>query len=551
MTTFLDSPNFRLRLVFRALSQRVAAKVLVVAAVVFIVELSLSLYHSHQTLKRQAEDFVKSETATLADNYFDSLNKLMLTGGMDQRSELRQTYLARANIVEARVIRGPAVRQQFGPGLAEEAAADELDRRALRGEEIQVIQDTPQGRRLTFVRPYRATENTRGVNCLGCHNVPKDTVMGAVRISYDLAPVDANIRASGLTNAGIHIAMFSLGFGLMIWLMLRLVSHPLQRLAEVMSRVERQSDLSLRAPVLARDEIGQAAQAFNTMLERFAELLGQVHGTTDRLGQATQRLVDSAARSLDGAQRQLRDTEELAGAMQQMRERVHTVSQQIQEVAAAAKVADGQARDGAQTATEALGAIEAMNEQLKGAVQVIQRLDGDSREVSRVLGLIREIAEQTNLLALNAAIEAARAGEQGRGFAVVADEVRTLAGRTQSATVDIEHIIGKVQEASREAVGVIQHAADRSQGSVEQMGKTATALSEIAAAVGRITVMTEQLAAHAETQNQDAVQMAERIEAIGTVARLAAQQVEAVRGVSGDLEVVASQLQERVARFRL
>ncbi len=536
---------------FSAFSQRVAAKVLIVAAVVFVIELGLSLYHSQQTLKRQAEDFVKTETATLADNYFDSLNKLMLTGGMDQRGELRQAYLARENIVEARVIRGPAVSQQYGPGHAEEAAIDEFDRRALAGEEIQVIRDTPQGRRLTLVRPYRATEHTRGVNCMGCHSVPKDTVMGAVRITYDLAPVDANIRASGLTSAGIHIGLFSLGFGLMIWLMLRIVSRPIRRLAETMARVERESDLSLRAPVLSHDEIGHAAAAFNAMLERFAGLLGQVHGTTDRLGQATQSLVDSAARSLDGAQRQLRDTEELAGAMHQMAASVQTVAQKIQEAATAAKAADGQARDGALTATEALGAIEAMNEQLKGAVQVIQRLDNDSREVSRVLGLIREIAEQTNLLALNAAIEAARAGEQGRGFAVVADEVRTLAGRTQSATGDIERIIGKVQQASREAVGVIQDAESRSQGGVEHMENTAMALAEIAGAISRITAMTDQLAANAQIQSQAAVQIGERIDAISQVARSAAQQVEAVRGVGEDLQTVASQLQEGVARFRL
>ena len=535
----------------RAFSQRVAAKVLVVAAVVFVVELSLSIYHSHQTLKRQAEDFVKNETSTLVDSYFDSLNKLMLSGGMDQRGELRQAYLARKNIVEARVIRGPAVVQQFGPGHAEEASVDELDRRALGGEEVLRIEDTPAGRRLTIVRPYRATQQTRGVNCLGCHSVPTDTVMGAVRITYDLAPLDADIRSTALANASIHIGFFSLGFALMIWLMLRIVSRPIQRLAATMSQVERESDLGLRAPVSSADEIGQAAAAFNAMLERFGGILSQVHATTDQLGEATQRLVVSATRSQDGAQRQLRDTEALAGAMHQMSESVQAVTRQIEETAAVARVADGQARDGALTATEAQAAIEAMNEQLKDAVRVIQRLDSDSREVSRVLGLIREIAEQTNLLALNAAIEAARAGEQGRGFAVVADEVRTLAGRTQSATGDIERIIGKVQQASREAVGVIQDAEGRSQGSVEHMKAAAMALSEIAAAVGRITAMTDQLAANAQAQNQAAVQIGERIEAIRAVARSAAQQVETVKGVGEDLQAVARQLQEGVARFRL
>ena len=536
---------------FEVFTRRVAAKVLVVAAVVFVIELGLSLLHSHQTLRQQAEDFITAETATVTDNYFDTLNKLMLTGGMEERGELRKSYLARKNILEARVIRGPAVVQQYGPGLAEEAAADELDRRALAGEEVRLIQDTAEGRRLTFIRPFRATEHTRGVNCLGCHNVPKDTVMGAVRITYDLAPVDAGIRANGMTSALIHVGMFSLGFGLMIWLMLRVVSRPVNQLAETMAAVERESDLNLRVPAHGRDEIGHAARAFNAMLARFARMLDQVRSNTQQLTQATERLVGTAARSEDGVSRQLRDIEELAGELHHMAGNVQDVAIKIREAAAAAKSADTQARQGALTATEALGAIDAMNDQLKGAVTVIHRLDEDSREVSRVLGLIREIAEQTNLLALNAAIEAARAGEQGRGFAVVADEVRALAGRTQKATGDIERIIGKVQQASREAVSVIQDAESRSQGSVEHMENTAMALAEIAGAVSQITAMTDQVAAKAQEQGQSAEHIGQRIDNISQVARQAAEDAQEVKAVGDELQGIVTGLQDGVARFRL
>ncbi|MGQ9685620.1 MAG: methyl-accepting chemotaxis protein [Thiobacillaceae bacterium] len=536
---------------FEVFTRRVAAKVLVVAAVVFVIELGLSLLHSHETLKQQAEDFITAETANLTDNYFDTLNKLMLTGGMGERGELRKSYLARKNVLEARVIRGPAVVQQYGPGLAEEAAADELDRRALAGEEVRLIQDTAEGRRLIFIRPFRATEHTRGVNCLGCHAVPKDTVMGAVRITYDLAPVDAAIRANDTTSALIHVGMFSVGFALMIWLMLRIVSRPINQLAETMAAVERESDLNLRVPVTSRDEIGHAARAFNAMLGRFASILEQVRNNTQQLTQATERLVRNAARSQDGATHQLKDTEALAVELHRMAGNVQDVANKIREVAAAAKSADTQAREGALTATEALGTITAMSDQLKGAVDMIHRLDADSREVGRVLGLIREIAEQTNLLALNAAIEAARAGEWGRGFAVVADEVRTLAGRTQKATGDIERIIGKVQQASREAVGVIQDAESRSQGGVEHVENTAMALAEIAGAVSRITAMTDQVAANAQEQGQSAEHIGQRIDDIGQVARQAAEYAQEVKAVGDEMQGIVTGLQAGVAQFKL
>lgn len=537
--------------VFKALSRRVAAKVLVVAAVVFVIQLGLSLLHSHQTLKRQAESFVTAETANLSDSYFDSLNKLMLTGAMDERGGLRQGYLAQENILEARVIRGAAVVQQYGPGLPDEAPADELDRRALAGEEVRVIQETAQGRRMTLIRPFRATEDTRGVNCMGCHTVAKDTVMGAVRITYDLAPVDTGIRATDLESALIHTGLFSLSFGLMIWLMLRLVSCPIRELTQTMGRVECESDLSLRLPVRSRDEIGQAAVAFNAMLERFASIIGQVRGSTGQLNKATRRLVSTAAQAHAGAVRQLEDTQALADVLHQMAGSAQDVAVKIGEVATAAKAADAQVRAGAGTAGEALSAIEAMSGELKDAVTVMQRLESDSREVGRVLGLIREIAEQTNLLALNAAIEAARAGEQGRGFAVVADEVRTLAGRTHNATGDIERIIGKVQQASQEAVAVIHDAEQRSQCSVQHVQQTASALTEIACAVGQITAMADQVTAAAQAQGKAAVSIGQRIDGISDVAREAADAALQVKAVGEEVQTIADGLQVGVGQFRL
>jgi len=537
--------------ILQRLKGRVAAKVITIVAVVFIVELVASFIYNHYSVRQMADGLASDQAGAIADNYFDGLNKLMLTGGMDGRGDLQKAMLEQKNVVAARVIRGEAVAAMYGAGTANEAPTDDLDRRALQGETVTVIEDTPTGRHLTVIHPYKSSSNTRGANCLQCHgNAPEGTVLGATRITYDLAPLDRQIGQEQAINAMIHIGMFSMGFVLLILLFNRFVSRPINQFAGVMTQAEQESNLTLRVPVTSEDEIGRAGKAFNQMLERFSSIINQVHAGTEQLATTTDRIVGSAGRSESGARRQLADTEQLETVLNRLVGTVHNVANNIQETATAAQGANNQAKDGALVATEALGAIEAMSERLKGAVGVIERLDADSRDIGRVLGIIQEIAEQTNLLALNAAIEAARAGEQGRGFAVVADEVRTLAGRTQSATREIEAIIVKVQGAAQQAVDSINEADSRSQESVDHVENTAVALAEISGAVGQITSMTSEIAANAQEQSRVAEEISGSVQSIGGVARNSAHDTQDVRHSTEQLAEISVQLRQMVEQFK-
>jgi len=529
----------------------ITARILAFAAGLFLVILTASLLHSHDAQKSLAEEFVGSHVGGVADTYFDGLNKLMLTGGMATREELAQQIRALPNVREARVIRGDAVIGQYGPADSKEMASDELDRAALLGQEIARIEETGQGRQLTLVRPFRASEKTRGVNCLGCHSVPPGSVLGVVRISYDLAPLDARIRNAGLISLGIHGVLFFIGMALLILALRRTVAAPINRLTALMTRVEQESDLNLRIPVDGKDEIARAAHAFNTMMERFADIIRQVGGATRNLSQVASHLVTVTTRTQAGVDKQLGDTEQLATTLTQLARSVQEVAHNTQEAAAAARQADGDAKEGAKTASNALGAISAMSTQLEQAVQVIQRLDTDSRDIGRVIGLIREIAEQTNLLALNAAIEAARAGEQGRGFAVVADEVRTLAQRTQSATEEIEGIIVMVQGRAKEAVGAIQSAEEKTDSSVKSVEESAEALTTISGSVGVITRMNAQIATSSMGQSSAADSINQKLGDISAVAREAASHVHDTHGASEQLAGLARELENLVNQFRV
>ncbi|MBK9325233.1 MAG: methyl-accepting chemotaxis protein [Thiobacillaceae bacterium] len=529
----------------------VTAKIMAFTAVLFLVLLTASLIHSHLGANSLAEEFTTEQAKTIADGYMDGLNKLMLTGGMAARDEQRKQFESQPNVLEARVIRGDGINGQYGPGGPRESIQDDLDRLAMNGEEVIRITHTDKGRQLTVVRPYKATDHTRGINCLGCHAVPSGSVLGATRITYDLGPVDARIRNSGLESLGIHLALFVLGMGLLSIAFKRIVAQPVNRLSDFMSRIEQQSDLSLRVPADGRDEIARAGVALNAMMDRFARIIEQVRGATHNLARLAGQLVEVSSRTQGGVQRQLSDTEHLAAALHQLATTVREVADNTREAASAANQADGEARDGAATATHALGAISAMSRQLEQAVQVILRLDTDSRDIGRVIGLIREIAEQTNLLALNAAIEAARAGEQGRGFAVVADEVRTLAQRTQSATEEIETIIVKVQGQAQEAVGAIQTAEQKTASSVKSVEESAGALTTISGSVGVINRMNAQIAASSGEQSQVAENISRKIGDIGAVAHEAAGHAQDTQDASRQLAGLAEELETLVSQFRV
>jgi methyl-accepting chemotaxis protein len=534
----------------RFLTGTVTSKIMALTASLFLVMLIVSLVYSYLAQKKLAEEFSIQQTKSLADNYLDGLNKLMLTGGMAERGKLKVEIEALPNVMNTHVVRGPGVIAQYGPGQAAEAADSKYAARTLAGEDLAIIENTPSGRRLVVSHPFRATESTRGVNCMGCHSVAAGTVLGSVEIYYDLGPADAQTRNAALINSGIYVSLFIIGMILMQGALKRIVSKPINHLASTMGRIEKESDLTLRVPVAGKDEIAHAGQAFNAMLERFSGTLKHVGQATHQLAEVAGQMVTVSTRTERGVATQLSDTEQLAGTLKELADTVQGVAHNTREAASAAHQADLQTKDGATTATTAMSAISAMSEQLEQAVRVIQVLDTDSRDIGKVIGLIREIAEQTNLLALNAAIEAARAGEQGRGFAVVADEVRNLAQRTQAATGEIETIIIKVQGRAQDAVHTIQTAEQKTATSVESVKASAEALATISASVGVITHLNTQIAASSGEQSTVAENIRHKIGDIADVARQASGDAKDTHRASEQLATLAKELEAQVGQFK-
>ncbi|VAW67150.1 Methyl-accepting chemotaxis sensor/transducer protein, partial [hydrothermal vent metagenome] len=244
-------------------------------------------------------------------------------------------------------------------------------------------------------------------------------------------------------------------------------------------------------------------------------------------------------------------TEQVATAMNEMSATVQDVSKNIAGTAQSAHDAHAETVEGTQIVEVSISAVKKLADQLEGAADVFQQLEQDSEDINTVLDVIKGIAEQTNLLALNAAIEAARAGEQGRGFAVVADEVRTLAGRTQESTQEINQVIEKLQSGSRSAVEVMKRSRDDAKAVVEQAAKAGESLSLISTAVGLINDMSTQIASAAEQQNATTEEINRNIVNISNIANETATGAQKTVASSQEMAGLGVKLQSLVGQFNV
>lgn len=529
----------------------VQTKINLALLAVFFVIMTVSLVFSVMSERKLVQSVVEQQTIDAADSYFDSINTMMLTGTMAQRDVLREKVLERPGVVDARIIRNEAITSVFGPGYDHQAPADELDRRALRDERVMDISDNNGSRVLTVINPIHATRNYRGTDCLMCHMVPEDSVVGAVRISYSLDELDQQVERNFWISALIQTVLLVCGLAVIIAIVRRVVIGRVNALRQTMEDMTRNDDLSGTVTVAANDEIGAMGHAFNQMIAKFRHSLQAVADVTGRLGQVSDQVSSVADDTLQQVMQQRTETDMVASAMNEMSATVQEVAGNASRTAMASQNADDQARDGVSVASQASSAIGQLIEEIEHAAQVVGQVQADSSSISEVLGVITGIAEQTNLLALNAAIEAARAGEQGRGFAVVADEVRTLASRTQNSTEEIQQMIQRLHAAVNAAVKAMEDARQRAAQSGEHVENAAQSLNSIASEVSGINDMNLQIAAAAEEQSAVAEEINRNIATISQIADNTSHGASGTHKQSETLVELAVELRRLVSQFKL
>ncbi|MET0091022.1 MAG: methyl-accepting chemotaxis protein [Candidatus Thiodiazotropha sp.] len=331
-----------------------------------------------------------------------------------------------------------------------------------------------------------------------------------------------------------------------------LISRPMQRImASLEQFADGEGDLTRRLDVQGRDEFGLLSALFNRFIDKLQEIIRQVSDVTTRLAATSEELSAITRQASHSVQAQRSDTDQVATALTQMSATAAEVAQNANRTASAARETDEQVSNGRNQVSETTESIIQVAREVEQAASAINQLVNQSQEIGQVVDVIHSIADQTNLLALNAAIEAARAGEQGRGFAVVADEVRTLASRTRQSTQEIRDMIERVQEGANHAAFSVKSGQEKVQSTVEVAEATSAVLEEIVKQVSVISDNTSQIANAAEEQRAVTEEVNRSVSNISEIATQTAEGADQTAKASEELSRLASQQQGLVSRFRV
>ena len=371
---------------------------------------------------------------------------------------------------------------------------------------------------------------------------------------------DKQTRETNINAAAQYSVAFNLVVGLLViatiltmlfaWLLTRSITQPI---AQALTAAEQISEGDLTQPIKVdgADEAGRLLGAMKKMQEKLRDTLQRISGSATQLASAAEELNTVTDESARGLTRQNNEIEQAATAVNQMTSAVEEVARNAVSTSDASKTATSTASDGRELVLETVGAIERMSGDVLSTAELIGNLANESRDIGKVLDVIRGLADQTNLLALNAAIEAARAGEAGRGFAVVADEVRALAHRTQQSTSEIERMIGSIQNGTEQAVNSMRNSTERAESTLSIAKGAGLSLETINQAIVQINERNLVIASAAEEQAQVAREVDRNLVNIRDLSVQSATGANQTSAASNELSRLAVDLNSMVARFSL
>ena len=493
----------------------------------------------------------KRDLGSLSETVFGVMTEFMNTGTMETR---KNPFLEHMNKrLPVRMIWGEALDAQFGKKSAEEYPKDDAEKEVFKTRETSFSLVRINGEEyLRGVFPYVNVTDYMGTNCAGCHTVGvhEGDVLGALSIGLSMKQTAESVQSTRIIIALITLLLSLASIAFLFLTVKTAISSPLTGVIQVIEK-SAQKDFRSRLSIKFHDDIGRLSESINQMSEALGKAIKDIARVTDELSSNAKQLKESVDETVSGTNKQAQQAALIATAAEQMSQTAQGISKNSATASTSAREAMDVAVKGKNVVQQSVDKSTLAGEATRELAGMIEKMNARVHEIGDIISVITGIADQTNLLALNAAIEAARAGEQGRGFAVVADEVRKLAAKTMDATKEITEKIKAVQEDSGRTGQSMQTAQGHVTNSVAFMKTASESLDGIVTSVQKTADEITQIATSIEEQTATSEDIANNIEDISHIAQNTQESTKKLETIFEGLKDLSQQLKSTLDEFEV
>jgi methyl-accepting chemotaxis protein len=533
------------------ITSSIAIKVqLAVQVLLLIVSIAaaVSFYQIELKANQRGEE---SKIKALADGVINGANMLMLNGIISD-VEQRKLFIAKMgtgeDIKSLRLIRNKLVQKQFGEGLPEEQPVGAQELQALDDGKMVFEQ---RGNIMHGIVPYTESTNFRGTNCLMCHQVPVGYHNGASVIDLDISAENAELHKIVWVSVVVIVVVQVVLFFLFKVILQRLVSAPADRMRRAIKEISSTGDFTRRVEVDSDDEIGQTLHSFNDLMENLQSAFRKVHDDIEKVAGSSHSLSTSSQQVASSSTSQSEAAASMAATIEEITVSIAHVSEGAREALRISRSSGNLSEQGGEIIHRTAEEMKKIADTVRETSVSIGNLGEQSTKISSIVKVIKEIADQTNLLALNAAIEAARAGEQGRGFAVVADEVRKLAERTTQSTQEVTTMIDTIQNASNAAVTGMNATVVQVDGGVVLAQQAGDAINQIKTESNEVLKTVSDISVALEEQSKATDDIAAHIEKVAQMSEQNSRAADQTADAANNLAELADDMQTTVSKFKI